>query len=310
MKKLLTVLSTLLILSGCSGSAKEDAAGAEFYTTNGIADYSPAATEEAAYDEKDAERTDDEEQSSEKLVYTGSLEIETLDYDETVKNIRTWIDQYGVMIQNENAYDYDNSWRGYGNKGTRSLSMTLRVPSGRFYDFLNDMQGTGKVRSLSTNIENITRRYSTVSTEIESLEIQQERLLEMLRNAQNVEDMITIERRLSEVESDLKYYQNLRNDMDTDVEYSTVSLTVREVTEYTETNEDLYTGNFGKRFVSTLQWAGQFFVWLIQQVILTIIRLIPVAAVAAPLFWLLRKGWKWLKGRRQAKKEVKGDKIL
>ena len=132
----------------------------------------------------------------------------------------------------------------------------------------------------------------------------------MLESAQTVEDMITVERRLSEVESSLKQYRNMLSDMDTDIQYSTVYLNVREVMVYTETNNDLYTGNFGQRFISTLQWTGTFFVWLVQQFILTVIRLIPVAAVAAPVLWGLKKLLELLKKRRAARKAAKAEKIM
>ncbi len=311
MKKTIALFSALLILAGCSsGAAGQDSEAAEYYYDEGagIADYSAVNTQEMRED-AEAGETKEDELSSQKLVYSGSIEIETLTYEETAENVRRWISTYGVMIERENAYDYDNSWRGYGSgRGTRALSMTLRVPSERFYDFINDLQGTGKVRSLSTNIDNITKRYSSVSTEIESLEIQQDRLLDMLRDAETVEDMLTVERRLSEVESDLKNYRNQLSSMDTDLAWSTVYLNVTEVTEYTETQSDLYTGNFGQRLMSTLQWAGQFFVWLIQQIILTLVRLIPVAVIAAPLIWLIRRFGPKMKIRR--KKEEKGEKIL
>ena len=316
MKRWIAALSALMVLTACS--AKDGGSdNAYYYTSEGIADAGNAAYDEYESPAMQAEEYKRDEESGtestltgEKLVYTGRLDIETLDYDETLKNIRAWISQYGVMIENENAYDYDNSWRGYSSRGTRSLSMTLRVPSDSFYPFINDMQGTGKVTSLSTNIENITKRYSSVSTEIESLEIQQKRLLQMLESAQTVEDMITVERRLSEVESSLKQYRNMLSDMDTDIQYSTVYLNVREVMVYTETNNDLYTGNFGQRFISTLQWTGTFFVWLVQQFILTVIRLIPVAAVAAPVLWGLKKLLELLKKRRAARKAAKAEKIM
>ena len=98
--------------------------------------------------------------------------------------------------------------------------------------------------------------------------------------------------------------------MDTDIQYSTVYINVREVTVYTETNNDLYTGNFGRRFISTLQWTGTFFVWLVQQLILTVIRLIPVAAVAAPVLWGLKKLFGLLKKRKEARKAAKAEKIM
>lgn len=296
MKKFIVSIITIILLMGCGGnSGSAQYTGGHYaaetnsaaMTTEGVADYSYDAKEAA----EEAEGTSETVLSQEKLVYRGSLSIETLGYEETVKNMRALIQQFNGIVENENESDNAGNWYSTSyqkTRGTKDISLTVRIPTKDFNAFLEAMEGTGKIVNRSTNVENITRRYNSVSTEIESLKIQQERLLEMLKNAETVEDMILIESRLSEVETQLKLRQNERADMDTDVNYSTVNIYIREVMEYTPAETGMVTANFWRRVGETFKWAFTFFIYLIQQIVLTIIRLIPIAIIAVPVIFLFR----------------------
>lgn len=278
-------LACIIALCGCSDGAKASAAGkAENYgnyygiaDTNTTADYNEYPAEEAAidYDEAEAELTQEypsspEETnpalSNEKLVYTGSINIETLEYEESLQNIRERIQSYNGLIENENEYDNDYNWYSStytGRRNSRNISMTVRIPTEKFQSFLNDMEGAGKITNRSTNIENITKRYNDTSIQATALEEQQNRLLEMMEKAETIEDMIAIEARLTEVQSQLNILKSNLNQMDTDVNYSTIYLNLREVIEYTVEPE-----TFGERFVKEFQSGITGFVDFLEDVVI------------------------------------------
>ena len=230
------VLAASLCLTACGGSSgtnsasyKEEAGAAGDYA------YESYAAEEAAQAADGEEYTADggsggstesalRAQDGQKIVYTGNLSIQTLEYEKSAASIRKKIKDAGGFSEAESERDNDYYWynRSGGSGNTRYLSITARIPSEKFEDFINSLSGDGKVMNRSVNAENISQVYANKETYKKSLEKEQERLLEMMDKAQTIEEMITVESRLSEVERQLNVYKTDLAQMDKDVEFSTV----------------------------------------------------------------------------------------
>ncbi len=288
--KRMILFAMVLLLAGCSGGTNE---AAQAYPATGMAEsnamYDDGETPEfASSDDGFSYRDNDEEEidpakTSEKLVYRADIDLETLEYVASVKSIRELVAKHGGMIESERESDYDTSWyTGSSQKGTRYLSMIIRVPSGKFYVFLDDMEGSGKITSRSTSIENITKQYSDNSMRIKALEVQEENLLKMMEQAETINDMIAVESRLSEVQYELNRLKSYQSNMDTDVAYSTIELSVKEVKRYTEEPEETFFHKVADRF--TEGWER--FVDFVEGLILLVIDLWPFVLVIAALAWV------------------------
>lgn len=70
-----------------------------------------------------------------------------------------------------------------------------------------------------------------------ALETEQERLLALLEKAENVEDIITIENRLSDVRYELENYESQIRLLDNQIDYSTVYVDISEVSRVTDTGK-------------------------------------------------------------------------
>ena len=259
----------------------------------------PAMEEAADYDAKaeepGAEPNPEEETGAvtgDMLVYTGSLNIETLNYEETLKTVRERIRSYQGIIEQEDEWDSDRSWTYTdGRKRTmnRSISMTLRIPTVSFDSFMNDMDGAGKVTARSQSVENISRRYNDNSIEIESLRKQQERLLEMMDAADTVEEMIMVESRLTEVQTQLNQKLSYKAGMDTDVKYSTIYLNINEVQEYTPVDDSVQIGGFWKKLWETVESSWIYFVYFLENLVFALVRILPyVLLIGLILFGVMR----------------------
>ena len=178
-------------------------------------------------------------ESKQKLIYTCSMEIQTLTFSETAQKIREVIRQYGGIIESESTVDSNNDWYwddGAKVRGTLSSHLIIRIPTDQYEDFLADIEGTGgKITNRSMDVQNITRVYNDQTVYIESLEKQEERLLQMMEQAGTIEEMITVEERLTEVQTQLNQARSRLAEMDTDVAYSTINLSLTEVVKYTDT---------------------------------------------------------------------------
>ena len=198
----IAIVSIALCLSGCGNSAGSSGSySEETYDQVG----NSYAAKEAAYDsyaeeaavdaggymmEGDAADTDNEEsalraQDGQKIVYTGSLSIQTLEYDKSAASIRRKIREAGGFSEAESENDNDYNWyrRSTGPSSTRNLNITARIPSEKFESFMDSLQGDGKVMNRSMNAENISQVYANKETYKKALEKEQERLLAMMDKA-------------------------------------------------------------------------------------------------------------------------------
>ncbi len=334
---MLPLLVTLLLFCSCdrSGSSAQQYAGdnASAKTAAGPtetydydADYgdgAPMAMGDVLYEEASSSREassaagaaqedSDGPRLDEKLVYSGSVTVQTLEYDDCTAAIRDKVKSYDGIIQSESETDEDYHWYydDHVNSSTRTLYLTIRIPSASFYDFLSSVSEAGKVTGRSVNVDNISQAYSDTKTQIEALEIEEKRLLEMMEQAEEIEDMIAVEARLTEVQSDLNLYKTRLRGMDTDVAYSTVSMTVEEVKKYSPT---VVEQSFGDRAREAFFDAWAAFVSFLQDLVIILIALLPflllfLLIVLAVL--LIRKLTAPQREARRLKKEEERARIL
>ena len=298
MKKriLVLLLCFIFLLGGCSaqnpsmnpsneaGDYPSGAMVGEEEKAYGSADYSeeypdtpPEENEPASSTEADSKRepetgdTDDQ-----KLVYTCDMTIETLEYEETIKSIKDSISKYSGITEKETQTDNDSYWYYERRKktGTMSSYLVIRIPAANYNAFLEELNGNGKIISKDLSVENITKHYTEVKTTIKSLQIQEKRLLDMMEKSKTVEDMITVEKRLTEVQDQLAQYKNTLASMDTDVKYSTVNLTINEVVQYEEKQD-----TFSERLHYTLKRSGDLFLDFLESALFAVILLGPILLV-------------------------------
>ena len=307
----IAVLAASLCLTGCGGASnsnsasyKEEAGAAGDYAYESYAGESYAAEETAQMAEGEEYTADGgstesalRAQDGQKIVYTGNLSIQTLEYDKSAASIRKKIKDAGGFSEAESERDNDYYWynRSGGSGNTRYLSITARIPSEKFEDFINSLSGDGKVMSRSVNAENISQVYANKETYKKSLEKEQERLLEMMDKAQTIEEMITVESRLSEVERQLNVYRTDLAQMDKDVEFSTVYIELQEVKRYTE---EVSSTTFGEELKYAFEDAINSFKNFCEGIILFVVRNFPYLIILAVIIVLIVRAI----GRSRAKR--------
>ena len=290
MKKILLALCLFVVLlTGCS--SKSD--------TNHYTGSYAVTSEEAKGDYAEAEQAPQasnsgislEQSDTEKLVYTGWMSVETKDMNSFLKEFAELVRQYQGITQNM-------SENNYGNR--RNLSLTLRVPAKDFESFIEALRsGSGSITNIHTNVENITRRYNDNEIEIEALETQHARLLELMAQAEDLSDIILIEEKLTDVETRLNILKSYRSEMDEDVAYSTIDIEISEVKTYTRTSfGQRLKEAFEKSWIDFADGMGNFFISLVYY--------LPVILLLAVLCLILRKpvGKLFSKLRRGRKKET------
>lgn len=274
MKKRLAVLLMGLsfLLTACGSSSDSSYTAAEMANDFGFEEAKYDSYEEADYEsETDVNTlTVDGKQYEKKLVYTCDLSIETLEYDTTMSNIKAAINKVSGFTQSESSYT-----RNYGAEATRYCSLTVRVPSNQYEAFLSEISQAGSVTNMNARVDNITQQFYDTETRIKALKIQEDRLLTMMSECDNVSDMIVVEERLTEVQSEMARYQTSLNVMQTEVNYSTVNIDIDEVARITVHEDTLW-----DRFLSVAGDSWEFFTNVLSVIGTIIVYMFPFAIVS------------------------------
>ncbi len=172
----------------------------------------------------------------------------------------------------EEEFAYDtivNRWAYY----------TVRIPCEQFEAFLHETEGFGNVISTSRDAQNVTSAYTDYEARLSSLNTQEERLLDMLSKSEDVETLIALEQRLSDVRYEIESIERSLRNYDMQIKYSTVDLDLREVEVYTPTVPVRRT--FSQKLSDSLSdgWTG--FTRGVQNIILGLASALPALILLA-----------------------------
>lgn len=199
-----------------------------------------------------------------KLIKTVNLDVETKEFDLLLAAIEEQVENLGGYIEKMDTY---NGSRYTYAEPTRSSSLTVRIPGKQLSGFLDAVSEAGNVVSRSENVEDVTLSYMDMESRKKSLETEQERLLALLEVADNLEDILTIEERLSNVRYQLESMESQLRTYDNKVDFSTVYMSIREVKELTpvveETTGERLANGFMQSLTNVKDGLVNFFVWFV-----------------------------------------------
>lgn len=237
------------------GGYTMEASGVGFSAYNGAArdwdaDYEVAA-EEAYYAEAkpvpapQAKQNDDSqtidsgsgdksvEEMKDKIIYSSNVTLETTAFDDAIKSIEELVANINGYVETSSISSSNYTQKASGKAKTRTASYTLRIPSTQFNSVMNELGALGNIPYSHVYTENVTSQYYDTRAHMNAYKTQEARLLEMMEVAETVEDVITIEDRLTELRYNIESLQSQLNNWDRRVSYSTIYLEVQEVREYT-----------------------------------------------------------------------------
>ena len=290
MKRYLSIFLVLLLLisalTGCGAkSASEETAAPE------AAPQAAAPMEEVLYDETSSESGSGGTNmpANQKLIRTVYMDAETL----SMTSLMGWLDE---RVGSLGGYYEQKSVRRSGSRDDGSYyqyaDLVIRVPAENLDHFISQVGEKANITSTSESTENVTLTYISTQSRVEALETEQKRLLELLENAETMEDLLTIEERLTDVRWELENYASQLRVLDNQVNYSTIYLNIWEVDEPTVVVERTVWQKIGDGFTKNAgnMWDGlvNFFIWLIT----AIPYLIPLALIGGVVLLVLKLGKK------------------
>ena len=241
-----------------------------------------------------------------KIIKNGNLTIQTREFDEFMTELERSILAVGGYVEASSI-----NGNSYNKNRMRSADITARIPAENLDAFCDQVSDLGNVTYKNLYTRDVTLTYVDLESHVKALRTEQQTLMDLLEKAESVEDIITIQSRLSDVLYEIESYESTLRTFDDQIAYSSVYLSIQEVQRETtvekesaaqeiarrfrENWEDVKEGfaRFGINFVSDLP------VILVWVVFLGIILLIVV---------LIIKGSPKRKAKRERRKALKLQK--
>lgn len=316
----LLTMCLVTVLAGCGASAKYastmESAPQEYYMNSSDAKYEETVEMEsvamdsvamdsgvgsasgAAAMEVGEANAADMVATDRKLIKTVNMDVETQEFDVLLSTIEGRVAELGGYIENMNTY---NGSSYYTYRNTRNADMTIRIPKDNLNTFLSAITDISNVVRRSDNVEDVTLTYVDLESHRDALRTEQTRLLELLEKAETIEDIITIEQRLSDVRYQLESMESRLRTYDNQVDYSTVYLNIEEVEVLTPVEEETTGERISRGFSSSWESIGtgltEFGIWFVINLPYMIVCLGSVA-----VFVLIILGVIKMCGKKSAKK--------
>ena len=269
---------------------------ADYYTEDTVAE---VAESDAAYEENAETQVQD---TNRKLIRNVDMTVETEAFDELLQNVQKRIASFGGYVESSDVYNGSGYYDGYSS--LRSANLTARIPAEKLDEFLSLVSEMSNVTRKNESVTDVTLQYVDMQSHKEALLAEQKRLLELMEQAESIDDIISLESRLSEVRYQIESMESQLRTFDNQVSYSTVYLYVEEVKKYTPVEEPGRLQKMTEGFVDSLHGIGNGFLDFCIGFVIVLPYLVVWAIVIALLVWIVRLIVK----RSRKKQEIRNQK--
>ena len=192
-------------------------------------------------------------QDERKVIMTAFLDMETLDFDATCAALEKAVNEAGGYTPTRNLST------NYGYHGERMAYYVAKIPVEQYNPFITQASALATLRSRNESSEDVTSQYMDLQARLDSLTAQRTRLRELMGQTGTLEELLQVERQLSEVQYEIDNYASHMKTLTTLITYSTVNISLYEVKEITQPEDDSYLTRIATAFRSGWRAAGRFF---------------------------------------------------
>ena len=157
-------------------------------------------------------------QSGRQLIVEAWVGLEVNEIDATVRQVEALAAQRGGWMESAEIF---------GEGGYRSASLRVRVPADDLDNAMDALRGLGRVIDEGISATDVTERLIDNAARLEAWYTQEERLVDLLEDAPTVEDIIQIERRISEVRSDIEHVEATQRNLTNRVATSLITVNLQ-----------------------------------------------------------------------------------
>jgi hypothetical protein len=210
-----------------------------------------------------------------KIVRTGTMALEVADISKSLADIAAVATQLnGYVVASGQHADTGSDPSG---------SISIRVPADKFDEAQQKLRALAvKVTYENSNSQDVTEQYMDLQAQLKNYQATEAQFLELLKKADNVKDILEVQREISNVRGNIERVKGRIQYLDRTSDMSLIDVSLRKSKPIGESTWDvggIFKGavdgliGFGKVLLAILIWVLVFSpVWIIVLVVIFIIR--------------------------------------
>lgn len=147
------------------------------------------------------------------IISQGSVSVEVEGVPSATDQVRVIAESFGGFVEQLTSQ---------GVEERQQSTMTIRVPQPEFFAVFNRIKLLGKVLNENAGSEDVTERFIDLEARLNSAEREEQSLLSLLERAEKVSEILTIERELSRIRTELEQVQGQLNFLERRVDLATI----------------------------------------------------------------------------------------
>ncbi len=236
MKKYISLMIVLMIvLTGCGAKSSDMATSDSINTGSSDMKYDDNAMEDAGSIIENEIAPDSSAESvstNRKIIEKVYMDVETKEFDDLLNKIYAEVEKSGGYIEKSSV-----SGNSYGYDENRYADFTIRIPSDKSDGFAEFVSYNSTVTNKEIITDDVTLSYVDMESRVSALETEKAALEKLLAEAEALEDIIKIQDRLTDVIYEIESYKSQLRTYDNLIDYTTISIFVREVERVTIVEE-------------------------------------------------------------------------
>ncbi len=222
-----------------------------------------------------------------KIIRTARLTIQTTEFDQSVSALAELTERQGGYYETAQV-DAGSYYNQYAH---RSAYFVVRIPKENFVSFRNAVSSVGHLLSISEDTQNVGEEYYDTEARLETLETKRERLLVLLDKAELMEDIISLENALADVQYQIDRHTSTLRKYDSLIDYSTFTINLEEVVKIVE--DPSAQDSFGTKLLASLKRGlsdfadsmESFAYWFARNVITLVILAVIIVVAVKVILW-------------------------
>lgn len=187
-----------------------------------------------------------------KLIRSASVSIETVDYDKDYEKLTDIIGGYTTQIRNRSETVAGGTYI-YGpyqptEREFRQLYLNIKIASTDLDQFVEELKTVGTPIDVNMGTYDSTQSFVDNESRIEQIDARLETLLRLMDEARSMEDVITIESKIADLNDEKERLMGMNQTIQDDVTYSDVSINLTETFRETPLYEENYDNRVAQAF--------------------------------------------------------------
>ena len=314
MKKLLSILMATIMIASLSACGSKPSASFDSIQGSAVVEemsmetgnFKPSSEPNRNATNK-ANASPDSIIKDRKIVRNSFIDVETKEFEKTLEYIENRVTELNGYV--ESQYSTGKSLYSKNDYFEREGQIIARVPAEKSEELISEVGSLYNITSNRTSMEDITDSYYDVEAHLNQMTAQRDKYNELIKKADKLEDIIKLEQALSECQYQIDSLTGQLERMKNRVSYSTITLNIREVVEYTSIVAQPKT--FGEKLADSFKRSGRNLKYAFMNILTFVIEDLPTvliylaiwAVIIYVVVLVVRKIKKTIKAKKQRKLE-------